>query len=141
MPLQVLTLSNLVATSSAPGTVETFHGACDANNIVNSANNGGALSMFTAIRDTQVVLGDARTAYECCVLCQTLAEGCKYALYQPHPVTPECFLSVARLQETDVCSPGEVFGEYQTGRQPPNAASYAVSNGPCGRVRNKGTNS
>ncbi|KAJ4246304.1 hypothetical protein NW762_013655 [Fusarium torreyae] len=125
------TTSTETQTSIAPSA--TFYAACDSNNVVGAANGNKGIDRIqynSGQTRNQVSRNSARTAYDCCVACQTTA-NCVFTDFS----FSDCELIIATS-----CDPSNSFGtSYLTSGLFGAGQAFFVSNGACGRVPNGGS--
>ncbi|RFN54956.1 hypothetical protein FIE12Z_803 [Fusarium flagelliforme] len=126
--------TTLTETQTSVAPTATFYAACASNNIIGAANgNHGIVAITYNDRGSsnQVIGSSARTAYDCCVACQTTTNCISTDFYPP--------LNTCSLVIAPTCNPGSTFSTgYQTGSSRNPGSGFIVSNGPCGRIPNQG---
>ncbi|CAG7558081.1 unnamed protein product [Fusarium equiseti] len=126
--------TTLTETQTSVAPTATVYAACASNNIIGAANGNHGIVAITyndGGSSNQVAGSSARTAYDCCVACQTTT-NCIWTEF--FPPGNSCTLVIA-----PTCSPESTFSTgYKTGSSRNPGSGFIVSNGPCGRIPNQG---
>ncbi|RBR13521.1 uncharacterized protein FIESC28_08149 [Fusarium coffeatum] len=123
--------TTLTETQTSVAPTATVYAACASNNIIGAANGNRGINAIIVNdqgSNNQVINVGARSAYDCCVACQTTT-NCIGAVS-----SSSCILIIA-----PTCSPGSTFSTgYQTNPSRDPGSGFIVSNGFCGRIPNAG---
>lgn len=131
----VLASTTTTTTISVPLSAATVYDACQANNLVASANGDEPIYEVFTRAQTDLALPDVDDQVSCCNACQSMSSTCSQFYFNPSdPTSAKC-----HLYTTTTCNPAAYAGYYyslyaQTGD------GIIVGNGPCNQWADAGSN-